>query len=608
MLLEWMLKDFKSFRGQNNLELAAITVLCGANSSGKSSLIQSMLLIKQTLQHSAGNRTVALNGPLVRLGTLSDIENSQSRANSRKHAVSLGWKFSVLNGKQNLRFGAEFDVKKVSVSFSFDAHGPKTEREALEIQPVLASCEIRAEYHIEDDEHELFVALARPKSASARSSAPLGPKMYDVKRIDSETAGHVTEAYPKGKIVGSSVHNFLPFAFEVKYDKGRQDALRLGRFLFSQAPGRRATGIEIPTEVSKVLSELWREVKNTELPITGTDSNPFTSAGSVSATLYQHYFMRQTPTVRRNFARVVEANRNQVDRALLSGFPENLVSTQSTSDVVRQCASLNDYMFRFALQYVGPLRDEPRPIYALQALSTPTDVGPKGELTAAVLQLNERRVVEYVASACFAEDDVTPNISKVTLREALVDWMKYLGIAHDFNASEKGKFGHELQIKTHPSLEFQDLTNVGVGVSQVLPVLVACLLAEQGSTIILEQPELHLHPAVQARLADFFISMGHLGKQCIIETHGEHIIDRFRFRIASSARNDDILKMLKIYSFQQVDGSTQYEDVEITNYGAIKDWPVDFFDQGMKESERIVQKQFERRRNERKSSSLGRQN
>lgn len=596
MLLEWKLQDFKSFRGDNTLPLAPLTILCGANSSGKSSLIQSMLLIKQTLQHSAGNRTVALNGPLVRLGTLSDIENSQSKQQNRNHSVSLGWTLTP-KAFSHVRYG-EQEIQSVSVKFSFDARGPRSEREALEIQPVLSASEFQATYLVEEEEHHLRVSISRPGNRSKLKWTKDKEKYYEVTNIDADTSGHITEGFPKGKVVSASAQNFFPLNFQVRYDKGRQDALRLQKLLFSSSPTRRSFGLEIPADVSKILSQIWRNYRNDELPISGPELNPFTQAPAVNLNHYLSFFHRLPPATRRNFSRLIEEYKTQIEKALVAGFPENLTTVTTDSDVLRQCTALSDYAFRFGLQYVGPLRDEPRPIYALQALSTPTDVGPKGELTAAVLQLNEKRSISYVPSKCFESDEIVTISSNVSLREALVDWMKYLGIAYDFNASEKGKFGHELQIKTHPSLDFQDLTNVGVGVSQVLPVLVACLLAEGGSTIVLEQPELHLHPAVQARLADFFISMGMLGKQCIIETHGEHIIDRIRFRIASSSE-DDIRKDLKIYSFQQSEGATAFQDIEISKYGAITTWPAGFFDQGMRESERIVQKQFERRKKER---------
>ncbi len=65
--------------------------------------------------------------------------------------------------------------------------------------------------------------------------------------------------------------------------------------------------------------------------------------------------------------------------------------------------------------------------------------------------------------------------------------------------------------------------NVGIGTSQVLPVLILGLISPQGTVVIYEQPELHLHPYSQSRLADFFIAMSKLGKQIIIETHSEYI-------------------------------------------------------------------------------------
>ncbi len=269
-------------------------------------------------------------------------------------------------------------------------------------------------------------------------------------------------------------------------------------------------------------------------------------------------------------------------------------------EILRSAVDLNDSFFRFSVRYLGPLRDEPRSLYPLQALSSPTDVGPKGELTAAVLHLNARRQIDFVSSRCFQVEKIEIKTEKARLREAVIEWLIYLGVAVDLQTSEKGKFGHEFRVKTSHSSEFQDLTNVGVGVSQVLPIVVTCLLAPAGATIILEQPELHLHPAVQARLADFFIAISSLGKQCIIETHGEYLIERMRLRIAGDMR-DEVVKNTKIYFFEQKNGETSCRDVVVNRYGAIENWPDDFFDQSQKESERIVLSAIERRKHERDS-------
>ena len=86
------------------------------------------------------------------------------------------------------------------------------------------------------------------------------------------------------------------------------------------------------------------------------------------------------------------------------------------------------------------------------------------------------------------------------------------------------------------------ITDVGFGVSQILPVLVLCFYAPKGSTIILEQPEIHLHPAVQAGLADVLIdAYKRRDVQIIVESHSEHFLRRLQRRVAEEALpNDDL--------------------------------------------------------------------
>ena len=87
MLKRWSIENFKSFAGRTDILLAPITVFAGANSSGKSTIIQSILLLKQTVQYSPATRPMALNGPLVKLGTFNDVKNA---ASDKKH-IGIGW-------------------------------------------------------------------------------------------------------------------------------------------------------------------------------------------------------------------------------------------------------------------------------------------------------------------------------------------------------------------------------------------------------------------------------------------------------------------------------------------------------------------------------------
>jgi len=81
------------------------------------------------------------------------------------------------------------------------------------------------------------------------------------------------------------------------------------------------------------------------------------------------------------------------------------------------------------------------------------------------------------------------------------------------------------------------IKHVGFGISQVLPIIVEGLLMGNNSTIILEQPEIHLHPKIQSLLFDFLYSLTLQGKKVIVETHSDHFITRMRRRVAENMDN-----------------------------------------------------------------------
>ena len=81
---------------------------------------------------------------------------------------------------------------------------------------------------------------------------------------------------------------------------------------------------------------------------------------------------------------------------------------------------------------------------------------------------------------------------------------------------------------------FVNMKDVGFGVSQAFPVMVESLLAEPNSTVLVEQPELHLHPAAQAELGDLFLKSMDFGARFVIETHSENLLNRIRRRMAEA--------------------------------------------------------------------------
>jgi predicted ATPase len=243
--------------------------------------------------------------------------------------------------------------------------------------------------------------------------------------------------------------------------------------------------------------------------------------------------------------------------------------------------------FASQVKYLGPLREEPKAIYPIQSTSDPQDVGLHGEHTAAVLHRNRFLEIQYIPTSNFGDKPGDAQAVTKALEEAVFDWLEYLDVAKRINTSDEGKFGYSLKVIMGEGSVSHDLTHVGVGVSQVLPIVVMCLLAAPDTTIILEQPELHLNPKVQTRLADFFLSMAMLRKQCLIETHSEYLINRLRLRSAL-AEGTSVSELLKLYFVEKTGGFTTYRDVRINEYGTIRDWPKGFFDQNQREIEAII--------------------
>ena len=111
---------------------------------------------------------------------------------------------------------------------------------------------------------------------------------------------------------------------------------------------------------------------------------------------------------------------------------------------------------------------------------------------------------------------------RVTLEQYVAEWLKRLGLIAEFRVEAVADGSQIFQVKVKKFTAGPEalLTDVGFGVSQILPVVVLCFYVPEGSTVILEQPEIHLHPAVQANLADVLIdAYQRRGVQVLVESH-----------------------------------------------------------------------------------------
>lgn len=222
------------------------------------------------------------------------------------------------------------------------------------------------------------------------------------------------------------------------------------------------------------------------------------------------------------------------------------------------------------IHYVGPLREYPERLYRW-AGEVPNNVGTRGTYAvhAILAARNEHRKIVRGRA---------PGQTEAPFEEVIAGWLAHFGVIDSFSLRQiaENRREYEVRVKRTPTSPEVFITDVGFGVSQVLPVLVQSFYAEQNSTIIFEQPEIHLHPRVQADLADVFIdAFRSCGVQFIIESHSEHLLRRLQRRVAEAVdiTNDDVA----IYVCDVDGGHSRIERLKIDEFGNISNWPKDFF-------------------------------
>lgn len=238
------------------------------------------------------------------------------------------------------------------------------------------------------------------------------------------------------------------------------------------------------------------------------------------------------------------------------GFPDDTRLFYRNADFLPKLAYALEERLS-GIHYLGPLRAPPQREYRWSGMP-PTDVGRVGEAAVAALIGSRQNGVGR------------------TLEEQIAEMFSEVGLLRKFGVEQIGDNPlYQVKVKQSETAPEALITDVGFGVSQILPVLVLCFYAPKGSTIILEQPEIHLHPAAQSALGDVLIAARQRrGVQIIVESHSEHLLRRLQRRIA-----EEILPQsdLGVYFCKNNGAESSLTNLELDIYGNIKNWPEHFF-------------------------------
>jgi predicted ATPase len=223
------------------------------------------------------------------------------------------------------------------------------------------------------------------------------------------------------------------------------------------------------------------------------------------------------------------------------------------------------------VEYLSAERVGPREIYPLNTGLSRKSVGIKGEY--APWFLNENRDQEVIPEL------LMPNYPPTLIRQCEA-WLNVFFPETSFQINKVTSSNMvSLGIKTSKSLEFHRPQNVGFGITQVFPIIVACLASKPGDFLLLENPESHLHPSGQSLMGEFLARCSSSGIQLIVESHSDHILNGIRKSVKNRLLSQDATI---IHFFNKRDDETNLSQVIspiINEKGNLDQWPIKFFDQ-----------------------------
>jgi predicted ATPase len=450
-----IVKGYKAIAEEIKMEIAPLTILAGANSSGKSSVMQPLLLMKQTLQATYDPGALLLNGPHIKFTSAKQLFNKSGDRQVNEFDV-----------------GIELDRKDATY-------------------------------------YKLICTFSQTDG-----------KLVDVSRIKFG-ATSLLEATNGQELI-----------FD---EKDSKPLLEVAGFIFKQV-------------IIRVLEELTGEKEESIDEKISSSNNTQDNRVSINFIRKRCFLEGSTSIVNLN-------NKNEVTKIAKEGDPL-VFSNTFGRDIQR-------------IIHIPALRGNPERIYQVNAV---------GEEFPGIFD-------NYVASIInFWQSGESPN-GRENL-DRLNYYLNLLQLTTNIEATQLDDTQVEIKVGRLPCAksngspdrpqDMVSIADVGFGVSQTLPVLVALIMADPGQLVYIEQPEIHLHPKATIAIAQAFADAAKRGVKVVVETHSELFLTGVQSLVAEDYLPSELVRLN--WFTRRSDGTTKIDSANLDNLGRFGDWPEDFAD------------------------------
>lgn len=496
MLKSITLENYKCFKDRTTIDIAPLTVLCGVNSSGKSSVLKSLLMMKQTVENQLKDFAVSLSGDLVDCGEFDEV---------------------VYNGKDRIN-----NTFTISNKFKIKNHRLDTTGEFVKRSDATAFNELRRMYFtIKGDilEFNLEIEIVLKKNLNENELLDF----FSNNKIE------------KYKVCISAIdnnNNKIPSYngyIEITNDEDGEHHL----LNWENIPG-------------------YARAFNS--------CNNYNCICSFSGLSITNIFAYNMP----NGVKSIVPNILAISRIIASQYNNIL--------------------------YIAPLRNTPERTYLLN--KNVNSVGIAGQYTPQLLA--------KIKNTTTISDMFCPYTNDLEIDEHGYCKSKYLSFIRQwflyFELGHLDILGENRTVNL--KINNRNIADIGFGISQILPIITQGICMDKGQTLLIEQPEIHLHPKMELQMADFLLHIANTDRNVVVETHSEHIINRIVRRILE----DDTRKLqnkVKIYFVEQNkvgnDITSKINTVLISDEYGIQNYPKDFFDQSAEEQIKIMRSGLSKR-------------
>ncbi len=633
MIKEYTIENFKAFAGPATVPIKPITLIFGPNSSGKSSIFQSLLMLKQTLEEKATSEpTISTKGILVDLGGFLDIAhkhkiNINECCSFKVHFTEYPKLASALVSEEHFPIEARLDsvttdsFRELCNAVENDSHGLEFK---FSYDKTLGGVLSEMKLYLGNTSYPFITYRAGKKTPPSITSGKRSKRKFRIAEIDknhsfwsklsSSRSGRdkfkdeypiFTELREAIKKTGRKTSNPNAFIAQIRI-KMKMQGLKPPKYnnkFFYFLDKELLSLPELYTLLSEkndldYLSPIFQEIEpilnKPYKEITGPEKNVIKRFNRIIfnhtfrdclnfpyGSSYESFVYDTTTDCKDENGSMrdwifypikgLEDSWITVDRFLPNSVKghdpvEIIYENQDTEDPDSEnlslltLASSHDFRrFLDSIIYMGPMREWPHRYYSSTGRSI-EEVGTKGEKTYDVLIRN---------------DDLINKVNNKLESLGLIYKLKIVLLGNETEGI------YDLYaIKLYDSLMDVYLypTDVGFGVSQVLPIIVQSMLSKE-KTILIEQPELHLHPAQQAELGDMFIeaALGENKNTFLIETHSEHLILRIQKRIREKKLRPEDVAVIYV---SKEDGGSKCLELRLDEEGNFIDhWPDGFFEE-----------------------------